>query len=61
MLWAYVANKPGKWKQYLLMLGFAYNSCKNEVIGYSPSMLMCGFQPLCPNWCNCKYSSYWGG
>ena len=48
MLRAYVAKKPSKWEQYLPILEFAYNSSKHTSTGYSPFLLMYGFQPRAP-------------
>ena len=48
MLRAYVAKTPSKWEQYLPILEFAYNSSKHTSTGYSPFMLMYGFQPRAP-------------
>jgi hypothetical protein len=48
MLHAYVANKPTKWEQYLPLLEFAYNNSRHTSTGYSPFMLMYGFQPRAP-------------
>jgi hypothetical protein len=48
MLRAYVAKKPTKWEQYLPLLEFAYNSSRHTSTGYSPFMLMYGFQPRAP-------------
>ena len=48
MLRAYVAKTPSKSEQYLHILEFAYNSSKHTFIGYSPFMLMYGFQPRAP-------------
>ena len=45
MLRAYVGAKPTKWERYLPILEFAYNSSKHTSTGYSPFMLMYGFQP----------------
>ena len=44
MLQAYVGAKPTKWEHYLPILEFAYNSSKHTSTGYSPFMLMYGFQ-----------------
>ena len=48
MLRAYVGAKPTKWERYLPILEFAYNSSKHTSTGYSPFMLMYGFQPRAP-------------
>ena len=45
MLRAYVSKFQSNWKDYLSFLEFAYNSAKHVSTGYSPFMLMYGFQP----------------
>ena len=44
MLRAYVTKKQTNWKDYLPILEFAYNSAKHVTTGFSPLMLMYGFQ-----------------
>ncbi|KAJ7522804.1 hypothetical protein O6H91_18G027300 [Diphasiastrum complanatum] len=48
MLRAYVSKKQTYWEEYLSILKFAYNSTKHSATGYSPFMLMYGFQPRSP-------------
>ena len=48
MLRAYVSRKQSAWEDYLPMVEFAYNSAKHSSTGYSPFMLMYGFQPRSP-------------
>ena len=48
MLRAYVAKKQSKWEQYLPLLEFTYNNAKHTSTGYTPFMLMYGFQPRAP-------------
>ena len=49
MLRAYVSKKQTNcWEDYLLILEFAYNSAKHVLTGFSPFMLMYGFQPRSP-------------
>ena len=55
MLRAYVGAKPTKWERYLPILEFAYNSSKPTSTGYSPFMLMYGFQPRAPIDVNIHY------
>ena len=45
MLRAYVTKKQSNWEEYLPNLEFAYNSSKHLSVGFSPFMLMYGFQP----------------
>ena len=45
MLRAYVSKKQTNWEDYLPILEFAYNSAKHVSTGFSPFMLMYGFQP----------------
>ena len=45
MLRAYVTKKQSNWEEYLPHLEFAYNSSKHSATGFSPFMLMYGFQP----------------
>ena len=45
MLRGYVGAKPTKWECYIPILEFAYNKSKHTSTGYSPFMLMYGFQP----------------
>ena len=44
MLRAYVSKWQFDWEHYLPILEFAYNTAKNVTIGFSPFMLMYGFQ-----------------
>lgn len=48
MLQAYVSKRQTNWKEYLPIVEFAYNSAKHSSTGYSPFMLMDGFQPRAP-------------
>ena len=48
MLRAYVTKKQSNWEEYLPHLEFAYNSSKHSATGFSPFMLMYGFQPRSP-------------
>ena len=49
MLRAYVSKKQSNWEEYLPHLEFAYNSSKHSAtIGFSPFMLMYGFQSRSP-------------
>ena len=48
MLWAYVSKHQTNWEDYLPILEFAYNSAKHVTTGFSPFMLMYGFQPRSP-------------
>ena len=48
MLRAYVSKRQSNWEDYLPILEFAYNSAKNVTTGFSPFMLMYGFQPRSP-------------
>ena len=48
MLRAYVSKKQTNWEDYLPILEFAYNSAKHVSTGFSPFMLMYGFQPRSP-------------
>ena len=48
MLCAYVTKKKSNWEEYLPHLEFAYNSSKHSATGFSPFMLMYGFQPRSP-------------
>ena len=48
MLRAYVSKRQTNWEQYLPILEFAYNSAKHSTIGFSPFMLMYGFQSRSP-------------
>ena len=48
MLQAYVTKKQTNWEDYLPVLEFSYNSDKHVTIGFSPFMLMYGFQPRSP-------------
>ena len=45
MLRAYVSKKQSDWESYLPIIEFAYNSAKHVSTGFSPFMLMYGFQP----------------
>ena len=45
MLRAYVTKKQTNWEDYLPILEFAYNSAQHVTTGFSPFMLMYGFQP----------------
>ena len=45
MLRAYVSKRQSNWEDYLPILEFAYNSAKHVTTGFSPFMLMYGFQP----------------
>ena len=44
MLRAYVSKRQSNWEDYLPNLEFAYNSTKHVTTGFSPFMLMYGFQ-----------------
>ena len=46
MLQAYVTKKQTNWEDQLPVLEFAYNNAKHR--GFSPFMLMYGFQPISP-------------
>ena len=48
MLCAYVSKKQSNWEEYLPHLEFAYKSSKHSATGFSPFMLMYGFQPRSP-------------
>ena len=48
MLRAYVSKKQSNWESYLPIIEFAYNSAKHVSTGFSPFMLMYGFQPCSP-------------
>ena len=48
MLRAYVSKCQSNWEDYLPILEFAYNSAKHATIGFSPFMLMYGYQPRSP-------------
>ncbi|MCO5548790.1 hypothetical protein L7F22_002252 [Adiantum nelumboides] len=48
MLCSYVCKKQSNWEEYLPILEFAYNSSKHSAIGFTPFMLMYGFQPRSP-------------
>lgn len=48
MLCAYVSKWKTNWEEYLPILELAYNSSKHLAMGYSPFMLMYGFQPQAP-------------
>ena len=45
MLRAYVSKKQSDWESYLPIIKFGYNSAKHVSTGFSPFMLMYGFQP----------------
>ena len=49
MLRAYVSKRQTNWEEYLPIAEFAYNSAKHSSTGYSPFMLMYGFQPRAPH------------
>ena len=44
-LCVYVSKIQSNWEEYLPYLEFAYNNSKHCKIGFSPFMLMYGFQP----------------
>ena len=48
MLRSYVTKKQSNWEEYLPLLEFAYNSSKHSATGFTPFMLMYGFQPRSP-------------
>ena len=48
MLCAYVSKCQSDWEDYLPILEFFYNSAKHVTIGFTPFMLMYGFQPRSP-------------
>ena len=48
MLRAYVRKRQSNWEDYFPILEFAYNSAKHVTTGFSPFMLMYGFQPRSP-------------
>ena len=48
MLRAYVSKCQSNWEDYLPILEFAYNSSKHATTGFSPFMLMYGYQPRSP-------------
>ena len=48
MLRAYVSKKQTNWEDYLPIMEFAYNSAKHVTTGFSPFMLMYGYQPRSP-------------
>ena len=48
MLKTYVNKKQSDWEPYLPIIKFAYNSAKHVSTGFSPFMLMYGFQPRSP-------------
>ena len=48
MLQAYITKNQTNWEDYLSILEFAYNSAKHVTTGFSPFMLMYGFQPRSP-------------
>ena len=48
MLRAYVSKRQSNWEDYLPILEFAYNSAQHVTTGFSPFMLMYGFQPRTP-------------
>ena len=48
MLRAYVSKRQSNWEDYLPILEFAYNSSKHATTGFSPFMLMYGYQPRSP-------------
>ena len=48
MLRAYVSKKQSNWESYFPIIEFAYNSAKHVSTGFSPFMLMYGFQPHSP-------------
>lgn len=45
MLRAYIRKKKTNWEDYLPILKISYNSAKHVTMGFSPFMLMYGFQP----------------
>ncbi|MCO5590680.1 hypothetical protein L7F22_044654 [Adiantum nelumboides] len=48
MLRSYVSKKQLNWEDYLPILEFAYNSSKHLPTGFTPFMLMYGFQLRSP-------------
>ncbi|MCO5609005.1 hypothetical protein L7F22_063225 [Adiantum nelumboides] len=48
MLRSYVSKKQSNWKDYLSILEFAYNTTKHSATGFTPFILMYGFQPRSP-------------
>ncbi|MCO5587419.1 hypothetical protein L7F22_041368 [Adiantum nelumboides] len=48
MLRSYVSKKQPNWEDYLSILEFAYNSSKHLATGFTPFILMYGFQPRSP-------------
>ena len=49
MLRAYVSKRQSNWEDYLPILDFSYNSAKHATKGFSPFMLMYGYQPSVTN------------